>query len=764
MDGAVRNTRCGSRRCVVASVLLPALPFLSLLLPLHFLVFRDVFPYVLPIRAAFADAAPGLALWDSFSQCGQSMSGNPIGVVYYPLFWVSTGFGFWGSVVFLVLTHYLLIGLAAYVFFRYGLRQNPLPSLFGATTLACSGYLYSMGDMFQFLSVPWLILCAAFWLRLAFYRKGHNAGLPLAGLILSASLAVLGAQLQEVLVCAMALGAVTVWSVLRIRPRLALRRRRFRAVATYALIAIPAILILCALPTWERVLDGLDGIRATGLPMQEIIDWSTPPDRLLDLVLPSRYGASRTGAYVGGRVHPYNLKSVPWSPSIYVGVAALLLVAGAPRRRFLWLRNAAWAGLILAVLMAMGKYTPFFGLTLKALPFLAAFQFPEKYLLFATFAVAVLAALSFDGLLAAGPRRASIALPSFLAAFWAVALGVALVAWQRLPADIANPLLARSVIVQTTVFVALTALYLVLLTRLARGGAAAWRLAAVACALNAADLLTANLRDPMVTRLSEDPLRAPHPLVGRIQADMTGQFDRSLFRVATRIEHEINRSGGGLERARLAALTGSGPALFGLRCTEGLYPNFSRRYHVLTQRLKRKTPMLFWQISASRYLIIEQCLVQGNPESAGFQVLARDENSDLVLLRNTAVLPRLGFFADWVVADGMEGALAALQETGAETRLATRLVLESPARARPAEGQDQSADFAIRELRERSGHLVADVVTPAPGVIYFAENWHRHWHASLDGSEAPILHANGLFLAVWVPTAGTHHVEFRFGW
>ena len=751
--------------CAALCTLLPALPFLPLLLPARFLIYRDIFPYLLPICKVFAEAPSGLVTWDSFVQCGQSLSGNPMGFSYYPFFRIALLSGTWGSVVFMILAHYLLLGLAAYLFLRVGLRLRPLAALLGGTTLAGGGYLVSMAPMFQFTSVPWLLLTATCWLRLAVFpsrstpaRAGYAAGVAAF-----ASLAVLGGQLQEVLICVFALAGITLWPVLVFYPQLRWRPKRLQIAAKRAAPLLVLIVLICALPMAERYGDARAGRRLQGLPMNEITDWSTRPSRILDLVLPYRFGAPHAPGYAGAKLNLFDGKSVAWAPSIYLGLASLLLLGGAVRRRYAWVRTAVWIGLLLALVMALGKYTPLFGLTLKVLPLLRAFQYPEKYLLAASVAMAVLAALAFDNWLHGRGKRA----PILLGAAAVVVLFLTVWAsWLNPTLETAHsPLLSQSLLRQSLLFSLFFAVQLGLLLA-GCGGNAARRtiLAAALCFFAAADLLLAHGHDPIAVRLRANPLTQPDPLLARVAADMTGPFDRLLYRVATRIEKFEVDSGDPLDQARLLALSGGGPALYGLRTTGGLYPNVSRRYDYFTQTLNRHAPLLFWRISASRYILIETSLIQGRPEDAGFEPLASDDALHLTLQRNRNALPRLTFFRRWTTADSPQQALNRMQELWKSGAIRNTLIIETETPPAPVANTDATTPpgCEITALTEQSGRLRAEIATDAPGFVYFAENWHRHWHAALDGQSTAILPAYGLFMAVWVPAPGTHTLEFEF--
>jgi hypothetical protein len=62
--------------------------------------------------------------------------------------------------------------------------------------------------------------------------------------------------------------------------------------------------------------------------------------------------------------------------------------------------------------------------------------------------------------------------------------------------------------------------------------------------------------------------------------------------------------------------------------------------------------------------------------------------------------------------------------------------------------------FAVRTIE-------ADVNAPASTVLVIAQSYYPNWQATVDGTNAPLLHANVAFQAVPVP-AGQHHVRIVY--
>lgn len=131
-------------------------------------------------------------------------------------------------------------------------------------------------------------------------------------------------------------------------------------------------------------------------------------------------------------------------------------------------------------------------------------------------------------------------------------------------------------------------------------------------------------------------------------------------------------------------------------------------------------------------------------------------DDDVAILENRAALPRA-----WIVHDARRtsstGALAELAAGRVDPR-AVALVEEAPPPLAPA--ADAAADVAAVTAYEADRFRVR-TRTDAPGLLVLSEMADPDWRATVDGSAAPILVANGLLRAVPIPR-GDHVVELRY--
>jgi hypothetical protein len=75
--------------------------------------------------------------------------------------------------------------------------------------------------------------------------------------------------------------------------------------------------------------------------------------------------------------------------------------------------------------------------------------------------------------------------------------------------------------------------------------------------------------------------------------------------------------------------------------------------------------------------------------------------------------------------------------------------------------QTTASEGRVDTLAFEPGHMRYRVESDAATLLVVSDGWHPLWRASIDGQDAPVLKANGIFKAVALP-AGSHVVEFRF--
>jgi len=120
--------------------------------------------------------------------------------------------------------------------------------------------------------------------------------------------------------------------------------------------------------------------------------------------------------------------------------------------------------------------------------------------------------------------------------------------------------------------------------------------------------------------------------------------------------------------------------------------------------------------------------------------------------------PRAYFAGSWVEVGDEAASLAALESPGAGQRTVIEGRAPTPPRRDPA---PPAAGSSTVTPRLDPGRIVVDVRADQDGFVVVNEALYSGWTAWVDGSEAPILRANGLFMAVPV-SAGEHTVTLEY--
>lgn len=310
---------------------------------------------------------------------GTALLGNINAAALYPLRWIHFLLPLPLGYNLFVLTH---LGLSLFFFrlwLRKGLEMRVSAAWVGAMLYTFSGYARGMWDTHNFTVLPWIPL----WL-LALSRPANGkrkTSLMLA--VCAWCLMVLSGDIQQTLLAGLAGGALCL--------ALPDSRGRLRvwglAVVIGSLLSAPQLL-----STWEVA---RESYRSAGMPWAEAVERSFHPIRLFEWVVPHLFGTHET--WFAPRLFGEGATSrMPWTASIHLAPAALLCASLGLRRSDRRLTGFGLALLVVSLALSMGRFLPGFSLW-QSLPLIQGFRFPEKYLLWTTVAVALLAARGIDG-------------------------------------------------------------------------------------------------------------------------------------------------------------------------------------------------------------------------------------------------------------------------------------------------------------------------------------------------------------------------------
>ena len=378
------------------------------------------------VRAVASGSWP---LWDPFLGFGQPLLADPSAQVLYPLTWINLILRPWHYYTLFAAFHLVL---SAWGVHRLALRWGTS----GAGALLAAGLWSLCGPWLSLVSLwhhfastawmPWVLLSAD-----RATTTGRRADSAACGLIMA--LQILGGSADVAAMTGMiALAAAGhgAW-----RSPTGSARRVVTSLATAfgvalgvsAALWLPALEVAVRSARWEFSLDARTF-------------WSAHPLGLLELLLP--------GLWTTAPLSP-SLKAIlfesrdPFLWYLYLGLPSLALAGAAFAAPGVHRRRLLLAGIIVAaVLFALGRHAPFYGIAATVAPPLRLLRYPVKALIPAALAWSLLAGLGFDvwcraGAVARGRWWRAVMAPT--AVVGAVALTGSILLWSR--GSVLGPLL-----------------------------------------------------------------------------------------------------------------------------------------------------------------------------------------------------------------------------------------------------------------------------------------------------------------------------------
>ncbi len=686
-----------------AAALVPALVWLSPAFLAHRApAFRDQGDFFYPLKLYTAERlrAGGIPLWNPLSGAGEPWLANgQAGVFYPPTFLFLLPSAALAGALFLLL-HFAIAAGGAWKFLK---DENVSDSgaLLGAAACTASGFAAS-------LSVYWNHFGA--WAYLPAIAALARAGFPRRRSVLGFA-ALVGLQAMagspEISAATVALAAALAWSPRaefpepqEERPR-SFRMRRFAAGVGLG-IALAAWVIA---PMGELA---LHSDRRHPLPVEER---NAGAATLRDAASVAGFTApSFGGAYLASLFLP-----------LFVVVAAGGAFLEDHRRRLAVVLGAfAVVGLVLAAGAPPGSW-------LRALPPLDRVRYPAKWLVFPSFAVAMLAGLGFDALRFAPPegRRRSVVGLAAVAALAAAAL---------------SPLSAP--------------------VRLCCGvGAAAVGLAALGAGRRplAGSLLGAAAAAGLVGALALGP-GALSGFTDEASLSRCSESVLALSRVAGRV------------------VTPPMGALWGWTLRDGAFGELVRRQRealigysnlpcrVPTVRTAAPLPTAAAAAIARSIGPAEDALPAGAASGRVLwtpfppERLPSKKIGDFFRAPLAPYRPRLSYVRGYRVERDRTRAWERV--AAGEVDLTREVLLDRRPVPDPAGGEERPLLLA-RLAEDAPERVVAEVTASYGGLLVLTDLDYPGWIAEEDGRRLPILAADGWFRAVALP-AGTHRVVFRY--
>ncbi len=334
-------------------------------------------------------------LWNPYECCGQPLAAFPYACAFYPpalLFGLLSP----AHASSLFYAFHLLLGGTAILLLVRESGGSRGAALLAAVALMLGGWYVSRrfcGAMEHFRSTPYVHLFLAAFLRS--WRLGRRG--PDAAATVAFSLLLLqGCDMAILQAFYLAVALVAFHPRPPGAERSRVRQAGVLALAVACAVALSAVQVL---PFAELLLES--SRLSADNPMLGI-EKSLSPHYLLGLFAPDLFGNPVTGSGYWG--------SVPFSHFwFYVGALPFLLSVAGLRRAVSCRHVLFWttAGAV-SILMVMGEFTPFHGITCRLLPLVSLVRLPQKYMLTFFTAFTLIGAAGFDSLMSSEDMRLAL--------------------------------------------------------------------------------------------------------------------------------------------------------------------------------------------------------------------------------------------------------------------------------------------------------------------------------------------------------------------
>ncbi|HEY3286644.1 MAG TPA: YfhO family protein [Gemmatimonadaceae bacterium] len=688
-----------------------------------------------------------IPLWNPYLFGGMPFVAAMHGDIFYPTFWLRLLLGTDAGMTWGFISHLWLAGFGTFLFLRsYGLGFAP--SLVGALAYQLGGPIAAYaspghdGKLFVSALLPFTLLLLTKGIRDA----RHWAWGVLAIVIGLAVLSPHPQLLQYHLLAAGAWALMLAFGTPELDRATAFKRLGFALGAVLLGAAIGSIqyLPLAEYTPWSPRAGGRDYAYASS--------YSWPVEELLNVYLPQFSGIlERYWGRNGIHLH-----------SEYLGATVLMLAplafgaGGEARRGF----RRFWLGVgIVSLLWALGGSTPFFQIVYALVPGTKFFRAPSTMMFVFAFAVAMLAALGTERLLAGKVTAkyaygwivgaAAVGLLAMAGFFTGLAKGL-VVDPSLIDVVLANASAVSLGAWRSFFFVALAAGMII---TLARGLATPRQVAMALPILLAADLWSIEKQYWMFS-----------PPASKLYASDAAIDYLTKLKEPTRVA-VIAVPDGNPVAPHDPELMGDGLMVHGIRSVTGYHGNELGRYQLLGKKDEGYSARLnpsFWQLMNVNYMLTntDTLPIEGAQRVAGPLTNAAGTKVSLYKLAGEHpfawVAPAIAKYPDDVVLQAAsQPTFATYQVAIVDTSAAmqTQPLTSLPA---PLPITTSTADY-------RPGRFTVKLSAPAPAgsALVASENYYPGWSATVDGKPATVYRTNYVLMGVALP-AGATTVEFSF--
>ena len=715
-----------------------------------------------PIRefaAVWEKSGHGVPLWNPYIFGGMPFVASMNGDMFYPtallrLLLAPDAGMTWGFIA-----HVFLAGCFTFLFLRRALRLGFYASFIGGLAYMAGGNVAGLvspghdGKLFVAALLPLTLYLLHRWIREGLWWAWGC-------LALTVMLALLSPHPQLFQYFLLAAGAYALFvacaragSDTKLPVRVAIQRLGLAlgAVVLGTLGGAIQYLPLLEYTPWSP--------RAGGKGWDHAVSYSLPPEELLNTYLPQ----------FSGILEKYTGRNVIHFHSEYIGAAVLVLASLAFGTRVV-ARSIVrfWSfALIVAILWALGGFTPFYHLVYALVPGTAYFRAPSTMLFFVSFCTAVLAAIGTERVLAAdiGLRRL-IGWAVFAAVICVLAASGTLT---HLAEGFAYPPLAGGVVANQSamlggairaLLVVGAVLAIVLATRQGRIGI--HRTAVLLAGVVALDLWSI-VRLYWVFSAPATSLYASDPVIEYLKHLTQPGRVVPLATQALTSETRDPYFGGGDGK-------GDGLMVHRIRSVVGYHGNELGRYDLITgwEQDEERWPRQLGNSNLWQLLNI-QYLYTNSPESPirGARLVAGPSPN---VAGNISYLYRLPGDnpSAWVVPLAVKVGDEIARQTVLDPRFDVRRVglIDSTAQL-PTQPIPQTLPPVVQTSAHvdvwEPGHIALTLSQPALAneLLVVSENYYPGWSASVDGKPAMVARTDYVLIGVSLP-AGGQKIELSF--
>ncbi len=457
--------------------------------------------------------------------------------------------------------------------------------------------------------------------------------------------------------------------------------------AHWPLLTVPLVAFGLAAVALLPALQMVGYTARTALSYADASRWSLPPLGLAGAVSPLVFGR-------GARDFWPAWDRVEFG---YMGIVALSLAALARKPRFFIVLA------LVALVIAMGRYTPVHQLLFQFIPGFASIRVPARFILLTNFSLAVLA-------------------------------GHSLIEKQNRPWIIFAA-------------VALASTLLILAADLAWAHPPAWGAIITTLALIAATAALYQRAPALLPLLLFAELFTFGAFVEVDRADPNAGYPRGPA-----LDYLLAQPGPTRIDIATSQWQPDAPAVFGLESITGIanplaLAAYDRYYWSVGYRGSPQYNFL-----GAQFVVADK----NHPPADSSFVPVFNEDPAVDVYLNTNAMPRISLITDPVFVPDPDSAFAAVHDPAFNP--AAQVVLESQP---SAVSRQPSANTNLYYTAYAPGQFTIVAQTPAPAYLVLAEVWYPGWVAALNGRPAPIVRADTAFMAVLLP-AGESTVSFRF--